>query len=197
MLKVELLKSPLPYGANTYKVTSGEEFLVVDPAAPPRSVDLSCKYVLLTHAHFDHILYVKEWAELGAEVLISSEEADKLSDPDYNCYRLFFGRDDGYFGKARGLASGEVIVFGEDEIRFIRTPGHTEGSGIYLSGKTAFVGDTVFAGGGFGRWDLPGGNFSKLKDSVHKIALMDEEILLYPGHGEPTTVSEYKKYLKL
>ena len=196
-MTVELLKSTVPYGANTYKVVSGEEYLIIDPAVPPKKDVTPPKYVLLTHAHFDHILFVEEWASLGCEVLISEKEADKLSDPGYNCYRQFFGKEDGYFGKVRGISSGEVITFGADEICYINTPGHTEGSGIYLCGDICFVGDTVFAGGGFGRYDLPSGNFSRLRESIRKILSLPEETVLYPGHGEKTTVKEYKGYLKL
>lgn len=195
-MKTELLKSPVPYGANTYLVRAANKILVVDPAAPRRSFDPTADYILLTHAHFDHILYVDDWIGENTEVLISELESGRLSDPDYNCYRLFLGTDKGYFGKARGLSDGECVKLSEKSFEFMHTPGHTEGSGIYIFDNIAFVGDTVFAGGGFGRWDLPGGDSFKLRQSIKRIASLPDDMILYPGHGEETSVKEYKKYLK-
>ena len=195
-MTVELIKSHIPYAANTYKLTLSGRTLVVDPAAPRRECDDLPDFVLLTHAHFDHILYIDDWVGENTEVLIASEERDRLSDPDYNCYRLFLGSEGGYFGRARGLSDKESINVGSEFLRFMHTPGHTEGSGIYVFDNIAFVGDTVFAGGGFGRWDLPGGDVTKLRQSIGKICELPDDMILYPGHGESTTVSDYKKYLK-
>jgi glyoxylase-like metal-dependent hydrolase (beta-lactamase superfamily II) len=99
----------------------------------------------------------------------------------------------GYYGKARGLSDGEEIKLGQETITFRSTPGHTPGSGIYLCQDFAFVGDTVFEGGGYGRWDLPGGNYSDLTRSIDFILGLSEDIKLFPGHGTHTSVGEFKK----
>ena len=195
MLTVKKLQSTVPYGANTYLISSGEDYAVIDPAAPPdESFDLSkVRYVLLTHSHFDHILEIDTWVKGDCQVLIAKEELEYLKDASLNCYKLFFGVDKGYFGQAKGLSDKDVIKLGKEEILFRRTPGHTPGSGMYLSGKYAFVGDTVFAGGGYGRFDLPGGNYSMLSESIEQVMSMDEDIYLFPGHGPHTTQKEFKR----
>ena len=195
MLEVRKLSSIMPYGANTYLISSCGESAVIDPAAPPPKDAFfgKLKYVLLTHSHFDHILTIDSWVALGAMVCIANEELSYLPSGDLNCYSLFLGCDKGYHGKAIGLSDGDTIRLGDEDIIFLNTPGHTPGSGVYLCKDKAFVGDTVFAGGGYGRYDLPGGDADSLGRSISRIIAMDSDIVLYPGHGGITTVSEYKK----
>ena len=76
-------------------------------------------------------------------------------------------------------------------------PGHTVGSLAYKIGDACFVGDTVFSGGGFGRWDLPSGNYSQLMNSIKKLLCLPGNTLLYPGHGEATTINKYKEDFKI
>jgi glyoxylase-like metal-dependent hydrolase (beta-lactamase superfamily II) len=152
------------------------------------------EYILLTHAHFDHILDIDSWVEgTGAKVIISEYEVDALSDSTRNCYKFFNGSDRGYYGKAYGLSDGEKIILGDVDITLLNTPGHTVGSSVYLTDGAAFVGDCVFAGGGYGRTDLPTGDFLALRDSIDKIISLPDDTVLYPGHGQCTTVKEYKQ----
>ncbi len=195
MLNIQLLKQTHYFSANCYLISSGEEYAVVDPASAydPTLIKGRVRYILLTHAHFDHILDIDDWVSVtGATVIISEDEVAALSDPMRNCYKLFNGSDRGYFGKAVGISDGGTLELGKDRITFMHTPGHTSGSGIFISGGAAFVGDTVFAGGGYGRYDLPTGNGVILRDSIRKILTLPEDTLLYPGHGEATTVKQYK-----
>lgn len=196
MLNIQMLKSPHPFAANTYLISSGGEYAVVDPTAPFTQLlcDGKVKYILLTHAHFDHILEVDSWVNAtGAEVIISDVELDALSDPMRNCFKLYNGTDNGYFGSATGLSDGESVSLGELDIKIIACPGHTSGSAAFLCDGNAFVGDTVFAGGGYGRFDLPTGNLVMLRQSIAKLLTLPDDTLLYPGHGESTTVKEYKQ----
>ena len=197
MLKIQVLNSPHPFAANCYLLSAGKQWAIVDPTAPYNSalVDGEVRYVLLTHAHFDHILEVESWVESGAQVIILSEEAAALSDPMRNCFKLYNGSDNGYFGPVRAVNNGDVLDFGDLTIKVMATPGHTSGCATYLIDNVAFVGDTVFEGGGFGRYDLPTGNFVMLRDSIRKICSLPEDILLYPGHGGTTSVKEYKQDL--
>ena len=196
MINIQLLKSSHPFSANTYLVSSENEYAVIDPTAPyaPELCLGTLKYVLLTHAHFDHILEIKSWVNAtGAQVIISSNEVDALRDPMRNCFKLYNGTDNGYFGEAKGINDGEVLELGDSKIRYISLPGHTIGSGAYLLNTNAFVGDTVFAGGGFGRFDLPTGNLVMLRESIKKVLNLPDETVLYPGHGEFTTIKQYKQ----
>lgn len=195
MLNIQLLNSPHPFASNCYLISSDGEYAVVDPTAP-YDADLiqgKLKYVLLTHAHFDHILDIDSWVEAGAEVLIFEDEREALSDPMRNCYKIYNGTDNGYFGQARGQADGDIIPLGSSQIKIIGCPGHTIGSAAYLCENYAFVGDTVFAGGGYGRFDLPTGNFTMLRESIIRLASLPEAVIFYPGHGESTTVKQYRQ----
>ena len=195
MLDIRLLPTPHSFAANTYLISSNGEYAVVDPATPFSKdyFEGELKYVLLTHAHFDHILDIDSWVKNGAKVIISADEAEALSDPMRNCFKLFDGTDSGYFGEVTPLTDGESIRLGDHEIRIMVCPGHTIGSAAYLCDRVAFVGDTVFAGGSFGRYDLPTGNYVMLRDSIRKLADLPEDTMLYPGHGEATSVRQFKK----
>jgi len=59
---------------------------------------------------------------------------------------------------------------------------------VYLLSDIAFVGDLIFAGGGFGRYDLPGGDYVRLVDSLRRVQKLPKSITLYPGHGEAFTL---------
>ena len=197
MLDIKLLKSPHSFHANCYLISSNGEYAVIDPTSPydPELIDGEVKYILLTHAHFDHILEIDSWADnTNAEVLICSYEAEALSDPMRNCYKLYDGSDRGYFGERRGINEGDAIPLGDQTIEVIYTPGHTIGSVLYKIDNNIFVGDTVFAGGGYGRFDLPTGSLPMLRDSIRKIIALPDECIFYPGHGESTTAKEYKSF---
>ena len=150
------------------------------------------KAVLLTHAHFDHMLDIDSWVDAtNAKVIISNEEQGALGDPMRNCYKLYNGSDNGYFGDSVAMENHDKIKLGNEEIEIIFTPGHTKGSAVYLTDGHCFVGDTVFAGGGYGRFDLPTGNVMELKNSIDLITNLPEDTVLYPGHGPSTTVKQF------
>ncbi len=199
MLNIQILASPHSFAANTYLISSAGEYAIIDPAAPFDESLLSgkLKYILLTHAHFDHILEIDSWARAtDAQVIISSAGVDALSDPMRNCYWLFDGSERGYFGAAEGIRDGERLYLGDSEISFIHTPGHTAESGVYLCDGYAFVGDTIFEGGGFGRYDLPTGNFTMLRDSIRRLIGLPDDTVVYAGHGPSTTIKQYKLHIE-
>ena len=168
---------------------------VIDPSVPYDSslFEGNLKYVLLTHSHFDHILDIDSWVEAGAKVIVSNEEIDFLPDPARNCYALFFAENRGYHGEATGVCEGDILYLGEERIEIMNTPGHTRGSLVFRCGNVCFVGDTVFAGGGYGRFDLPSGDATELLRSIQRICSLPEGTMLYPGHGEETTVKQFRE----
>ena len=194
MLEIQMPKSVHAFSANTYVIFSGEECAVIDPTVQYSKERFAkkVKYVLLTHSHFDHILEIDSWAASGAEVIISEKELTALSDPYRNCYKLFYGEERGYFGKARGVSEGDILPFGDTEITVMELPGHTVGSVAYVCDDAVFVGDTVFDGGGFGRWDLPSGDYRTLIDSINRVLTIGDSKILYPGHGGECTVEKFK-----
>lgn len=197
VLSITVPKTKFGFAANTYIIERDGEMAVIDPATHPSPLfdGHKVKYVLLTHAHFDHMLTISEWVEkTGAELIVSAEDAEALTDGTRNCYKLFLGTDGGYYGEYRTVKDGDTLPFGNGEIEVMATPGHTAGSVVYLIDGQAFVGDTVFAGGGYGRCNLPSGDASELKESINKILALQDDTGLLPGHGPRTTVAEYKKY---
>jgi glyoxylase-like metal-dependent hydrolase (beta-lactamase superfamily II) len=195
MLNIQSLSSPHKFASNCYLISACGEYAVVDPSAPYAEgiCQGSVRYVLLTHAHFDHIWEVASWVEnSSAEIIILDAERGALSDPMRNCFKLYNGTDNGYFGTAREVSDGEMLPLGDTEIRVMSCPGHTIGSATYVVGNIAFVGDTVFEGGGYGRCDLPTSSPVMLIDSIKKIISLPEDTQLYCGHGDPTTVKQYK-----
>ncbi len=196
MLDVKLLPPSVPYSSNTYLLTSSGESAVIDPSSAfdPSCVTGLLKYIILTHGHYDHMINIDEWAEkTDARVLISSHDKDKLSDPALNCASLFAVYDGRYSGEVSCVADGDIIELSDERIQVISTPGHTPGSVSLLCGDKIFVGDTIFAGGGYGKCCFPGGDFSEIKKSIFRLTELADHIKVCPGHGPETTIGEYKK----
>ncbi len=189
-------------GSNSYVLLDGDEAAIVDPSitcAEASSLigQRRVRYILLTHCHYDHIRRIDEWVEkTGAEVIVGESDRCGLSSPIVNCYRSFLGVDDGYFGRATGVKTGVGLPLGSTVIRVISTPGHTAGGVSYYEGSSLFVGDTVFAAGGFGRCDLPGGDELTLFDSIRRLCELPGGITVYCGHGENTSTDELKMNFK-
>jgi glyoxylase-like metal-dependent hydrolase (beta-lactamase superfamily II) len=202
MLSIYNLSPSEAYGSNCYLISSRGEFAVIDPSADyyktlasHPEIEGKVKYVLLTHTHFDHILAIKSWADRSGGVYVGREEADFLSDSSKNCYLGFLGVDDGYYGSYDTLGDGDVLTLGDEKITVIACPGHTPGGISYQIGNDIFCGDTVFAEGGYGRCDLPGGDIDVLEKSlIRLITGLPSESVFYPGHGRSTTLEELIYY---
>ena len=82
--------------------------------------------------------------------------------------------------------------FGKTEIKVMHTPGHTVGSACFLIGDILFSGDTLF-NYSIGRTDFPGGSFEEIKKSLKRLMTLDDNIKVFSGHGETTTIAEERK----
>ena len=176
------------------------EAVVMDPGdeAPLiheliKKEEMSLSEILLTHCHADHVGGIKALAEAtGAPVKI--HPADRfLLDGAVDHGRLF-GLEiekppapDGY------LEGGDTVRFGKEALKVLHTPGHSPGGICFLGNGEVFVGDTLFAGS-IGRFDLPGGSYEQLLESIStEILTLSEETVVYPGHGPATTVGREKQ----
>ncbi|MFA5561904.1 MAG: MBL fold metallo-hydrolase [Eubacteriales bacterium] len=193
------------FGANGYLVTdrAGTAGVMIDPSVPydrvmaGREAAPAIRYLLLTHAHFDHLLYLSEWkARTGAPVAIMAADAPALLDGDKNGYRLFFGQDFRTVPADCLLEDGQVLIFGEQTLEVVATPGHTKGSCCFLCGDSLYTGDTIFAGGDYGRTDLWGGDEAALFASIRKLCERYAHCRIYPGHGGSSTMAQELPYYR-
>ena len=183
-----------PLDVNTYVVGAegGDNCLLIDPGAEAEKVGRAVDgrkvcAVLLTHGHFDHMLYARHWLDLGAKLYVHTLDAQALRSPSLNLSQvvntqLVLPQADVL------LADGDVIREAGVELTVLHTPGHTPGGVCYLSGKTLFSGDTLFYGS-YGRLDLPGGDVQEMIASLTRLMQLDEEIVAYPGHGMKTKIA--------
>lgn len=148
--------------------------------------------VLFTHGHFDHIIDAHKWQKCGARLYIHAFDAEMLEGKNSLSEAIGLTLP---CVKADVILNGEEILdFGFMKLKVIHTPGHTKGGVCYeLNNKYIFSGDTVFYHS-YGRTDFYGGNFDDLQNSVKKILNTDCDKIIYPGHGEFTTVKEEKHF---
>ncbi len=189
-MEIFKLNSDIPYGSNTYALISGSEAALIDPAVGtdiselPFLNGITVKYLIVTHAHFDHILTLSEWREkTGADVIVGIEDAPALSNSSLNCYMQFLGEDKGYDGEYVTVTEGDRLPLCNEYINVISTPGHTQGSITLIADRIAVVGDTIFEGGGIGRFDLPGGDLMQLYKSIDRLRRLPDGTKIYSGHG--------------
>ncbi len=191
---------PGSYGSNCYLLESDGHALVVDPSAAAsailRRLDADgCVLdgVLLTHGHFDHIMSIDTLRDAvpGLTVFIHAGDAPMLTDGDKNGFAFFFGKERVWRGADRCLSDGDTVTVGSTTLKVIHTPGHSRGSVCFLceSENLLITGDTVFAEG-VGRWDLWGGDYETLKQSIASLHALDGSLTAYPGHGETARLSD-------
>jgi len=155
--------------------------------------------VVATHGHFDHLLAATE-VMLAYNIPLLLHKADKfLLKRLQSSAKHFLGVEtDPPPVVDRYLTEGEKIKIGKYTLEIISTPGHTPG-GIALYCKEAkilFVGDTVFDNGGVGRTDFIYADNKELIKSIRKLMKLPDETVVYPGHGDKTTIEEIKSNLK-
>ena len=173
-------------------IDSGGEFEIINDALEKYGAKL--KYILNTHAHFDHVMGEKEAQErTGLPVYV--HEDDKILLENLKRQAAFFR-----IGEAEApeniktFDENTVFKLGNQEIKVIHTPGHTPGSVCFLVGDALISGDTLFYGS-IGRTDFEGGSFAQISDSIqNKLFKLAENITVYPGHDAQTTIGYEKKY---
>jgi hydroxyacylglutathione hydrolase len=183
-----------PLETNCYIVSdeATREALIIDPGdEPDRIVDfaegLKVRYIVLTHAHFDHAGAVPELKE-ATGALIALHPGERAAYFHVSEQAALWGFDAGAMPEPDViLAEGDEIKFGNASLRVLHTPGHSAG-GICLLGEGAvFTGDTLFMGS-VGRTDFTGGSPEQLRDSFRRLMGLPPETMVLPGHGPATTI---------
>ena len=187
------------------------EAVVIDPGdeadqllGAVRDHRLDVVYILLTHAHIDHITGVALMKEaLGAPVYLHEDDLplyERLVQQG-----LMFGLTVRQPPPVDVFYDRSPLYFGDYEVRVHHTPGHCpggvcleiggrgEGEGGRESGRHLFVGDTLFAGS-IGRTDLPGGNHEVLMRSITGVLFpLGDAATVHPGHGPDTTIGRERR----
>ena len=144
---------------------------------------LTLEAILLTHGHFDHVGAAKELAaQTHCKVYL---HPDDLSMPPMMTAGKLHYTDTYTEGTQLHLAGLDIGV--------LHTPGHTPGSVCLVCENSIFSGDTLFQGS-CGRTDLPGGEWDAICKSLKRLAALEGNFWVYPGHGGSTTLRDEKKY---
>ena len=153
------------------------------------------KYILLTHGHFDHIAGIRPALFDGDYPKVVMNKKDMSWLQNANQYLPMFGMPEITIPKVDiFVEDADVLKLGENEIKVIHTPGHTQGGVCYLIGDKLFSGDTIFRES-VGRCDLEGGDFDEIVNSIEtKIFTLPPETVIYPGHGKMTSVEWEKEH---
>lgn len=200
-MKIEKMPVGIIYTNCYIFSTDQKNAAVVDPGGNAERIlayleqnGLTLSMILLTHGHHDHVAAVWELREkTGAPLYIQQEDGEMLQDA-----KLLFCSSEPYFSFTpitdyTILHDGDELELDELNIRVVHTPGHTKGSSVYLVGESMFSGDTLFARN-IGRCDLYGGDYNVMKQSLKKLAELEGDYTVYPGHGENTTLGEERRH---
>lgn len=199
-----------PIGANCYIVSERKEAFIIDPGGDADKIikaaaDYEVRYILLTHAHFDHISGLNEVKNAfpDAKVAVHALEKEWLYSSELNLSGEFWVGWDVVYKKNIDieLGDGMKLGFAGTEINVFHTPGHTPGSTCFYIEKSAtnenhllFSGDTLFKNS-VGRTDFPGGDSRKIIESIQtKLLVLPDETVVYPGHDAPTSIAKEKKF---
>jgi glyoxylase-like metal-dependent hydrolase (beta-lactamase superfamily II) len=184
-----------PYATNCWLLAAdgSDEALVVDPGFVPDRVlgllDRAGKRpvaVLATHGHADHVGAVREICRPGIPLYIHKADEAALTDPG-GWGSGFPGPAIGRPDEVRPLSDGDVVDAAGLELEVLHTPGHTPGSVCFRHPDLLLSGDLVFRGS-IGRFDLPNSDQTAMLASLRRFLTLPDELAVYPGHNEATTV---------
>ncbi len=198
-MKVERL--PLGHiAANCYMISTDKSAIVIDCGIYSDFVyDFLEKnrdkerLILLTHMHFDHIGGAPKLREkTGVKIAVGKVDAPYLSDPEYNLSNRFHAHVEPFEADIV-LSDNEEFTVGDITVKALQTSGHTKGGMCYLMEDKLFSGDTLFFET-IGSTDFDGGNMRELINSIGRLLQLGDNIKVYPGHGEATTIGHEKRY---
>jgi len=185
------------YSENTYIINEKADAYIIDPGTNFSGIKeyidkkrFNVVGILLTHGHFDHIIATNEIVqEYHTKIFIHEKEKTFLFDPRLNLSGLmptkFTIKDK---NSVVTFTEKDKLKLGKETLKIIETPGHSRGSVCFKYKNTLFSGDTLFKGT-IGRTDLPTSNTLDIQKSIKKIIkLCGDKTVVYPGHGQATTI---------
>jgi hydroxyacylglutathione hydrolase len=169
-----------------------EEAVVVDPGFSParvhgllRAAGKRPVAVLATHGHFDHVGSAAEFCGDDIPCYIHEEDRPALFDPV--TWGSSFPVPANPPSIVRTFVDGDALELAGLSLRVLHTPGHTPGSACFRAEDLLFSGDLVFRGA-IGRYDFPNSSARDMFASLKRFLNLPDELDVYPGHGEATTV---------
>ena len=165
------------------------------------SKGLKVRYLIYSHAHYDHVAQVEEYTSAYPEARLVGHEKELplLEDPNGNLSPLFTGKGRSFPRPDLIISDGDTLTLnGENPMvfRVIDAPGHTPGSYCLLCDeeKLMVVGDVIFEDGGRGRTDFSYGDESAMLASLRRLMALDGEINFLPGHGYESTIGSERVF---
>ena len=192
------------FETNTYLVTKGNKAVVIDPGLGFNEIaneiinNYDVEAILITHGHIDHIDGV---GLIKAPIYVGKEDLNNFSDKTNSLYNFAYKKPNFNVSNLDliGVNDNDIINLPSFSFKAIHTPGHTMGSYCYLYYNNLFSGDTLFKCS-IGRTDFPNSSFKSMTSSLKKLkSLISDDITIYPGHDEKTTMKFEKQnnpYLK-
>jgi len=193
-----------PVQENTYILyNDANDCCIIDPGCYFSSEEQAIKdfvhakglkpiLLLNTHCHLDHIFgnrFIHKTYGLELHLHPLEKQVLDRGPASGQAWGLPF---ENYDGPLHYIEEGDVIRIGEVELHVLFTPGHSPGSVCFYSKEHKFlIGGDVLFNGSVGRTDLPGGDFKTLEESIKtKLYILPEDVIVYPGHGEATTIAD-------
>ena len=191
---------PFQENCYLYACPQTREAVIIDPGDEAESIletiielQLIPKYIVNTHGHIDHIGAIDAVHEVyPVSLAIHADDVHMYTDEHV---AQEFGKQAPLVKTKPDilLKEGDRLTFGTLSLEVLETPGHTRG-GICLLSRPycVFSGDTLFYRG-IGRTDFEGGSYEQIVSSIReKLYTLDDELVVFPGHGSPTTIIEEK-----
>jgi len=187
------------FKVNCYILSLDDAVIIIDPGGDFHRIEKYLKnenvkpdFILNTHGHYDHISAVPDLvSNYNIPFYIHRFEEPIIKDPEKNL-SSFFGKNGLSLKTYNLLEKDQYKKFNNFGIEIINTPGHTPGSITLKYRNFLFTGDLLFKNG-IGRTDLYGGNTDEIRNSLKSLKKMDKNLIVYPGHGEDTSLeSEFK-----
>jgi glyoxylase-like metal-dependent hydrolase (beta-lactamase superfamily II) len=189
-----------PVETNAYLVHAPKGPILID--APEGVADWleergvwELKHLLLTHGHYDHMFDAAQVKrDSGCQIWIHDQSRPLAEHPETMLIFSPYAQIEAVRAE-HSIEEGKPLEAAGAAFETFLCPGHCPGSICFYHApsKLLFGGDVLFCGG-IGRWDLPGGSFDDLRDSIQKkLYRLPDDVKVLPGHGPPTTIGVEKR----